>query len=340
MNHNKSDEFSIMSKKLARSILSPMPWASREIARGILSPVQWARFGFISRRIARLRKTRKPSLLVISLPRSGSSWVGEVLGNASNSLYLREPLTQSHIASGGQLSFFEVLTNVPPYQYRRFADDAFMAFPAFRRHIVKYSHQWFLNDRCNRHLVVKEVNPLALDWLLNTYKPRVIFLLRHPAAVALSFFNLGWTDVQFHERFAKNRFSEMTFSESKTDANFWKQIGALQGATIQLALSALENYSDKKIVKYEALCANPLKVFRELFEFSDLCWDERIEKYIIEKSSEKHQNSNQAKAVYTTSRSSKQMINVWKDQITEPDMLLMRSAYLSFDVPFYPLSER
>lgn len=92
-------------------------------------------------------------------------------------------------------------------------------------------------------------------------------------------------------------------------------------------------------MKYEALCANPLKVFRELFKFANMCWDEQIEKYIIEKSSEKRQNRNREKAVYTTSRNSKQMINVWRNQITEPDMLLMRSAYLSFDVPFYPLSD-
>lgn len=95
-------------------------------------------------------------------------------------------------------------------------------------------------------LVVKEVNPLALDWLLSSYKPRVVFLYRHPAAVALSLFNIGLTDVQFHKRFAENRFSAMKFSESKTGSNFWEQIGALQGATLQLALSALENYSDKK----------------------------------------------------------------------------------------------
>jgi len=129
-----------------------MPWVSREIVRGIFSPVPWARFGFISRRIAMRKKTLEPSLLVISLPRSGSSWVGEVLGNASNSLYLREPLTQSRRAMGGQFGPFEVLKNSPPYRYKRFADHAFMAFPAFRDHIVKYSHQWFLKDRCNRRV--------------------------------------------------------------------------------------------------------------------------------------------------------------------------------------------
>jgi hypothetical protein len=35
--------------------------------------------------------TEKPTILVLSLPRSGSSWVGDVLSSASNVRYLRAP---------------------------------------------------------------------------------------------------------------------------------------------------------------------------------------------------------------------------------------------------------
>ena len=61
-------------------------------------PVNWARWGPVSSFLARKFKTAAPPILVFSLPRSGSSWVGEILGSASNALYLREPMTQSNLA--------------------------------------------------------------------------------------------------------------------------------------------------------------------------------------------------------------------------------------------------
>jgi len=60
-----------------------------------MSPILWARWGFISKLLALMLRPRQPSTLVLSLPRSGSSWVGETLGSALNALYLREPVTQS-----------------------------------------------------------------------------------------------------------------------------------------------------------------------------------------------------------------------------------------------------
>jgi len=329
-------------KKVTRELLSLFLWTSCEITRYLLSPVSWARFGVISKKVARHYKTQVPTILIISLPRSGSSWVGEVLGSAGNALYLREPITQSYQISGGQLDFFEVSTKVTPTpKYQRFINDAFIALPAFRRYIVNHPQQWSLKDRNQRRLVIKEVNLLALDWFLNTYHPRVIFLVRHPAAVALSFSNLGWTSLQLHERFSESTFLEEQLSAKiKTNANFWEQMGILEGVALQMAIKILENYPEHTVVKYEALCANPLEVFRELFEFAELGWDKQIENIILHKSSEKYLNSKRfGKGAYTTLRSSKNMVDSWRGNISEKNLQLIQSAYFSFDVSLYPISE-
>ena len=73
---------------------------AREMDERVNSPIRWSRFGAASLLLAKTVKSRRPATLILSLPRSGSSWVGEILGSAANALYLREPITQTLIASG------------------------------------------------------------------------------------------------------------------------------------------------------------------------------------------------------------------------------------------------
>ena len=54
--------------------------------------MRWAGEGKLSLQIARLLRPQMPSVLILSFPRSGSSWVGKTLGRASNALYMREPI--------------------------------------------------------------------------------------------------------------------------------------------------------------------------------------------------------------------------------------------------------
>src|SRR5690606_25708881 len=112
---------------------------------GQRSPVPWAWFGPASLALARALPPLSPPVLVLSLPRSGSSWVGETLGQAANALYLREPLTQTRTAdeSGGQ-TVFPIDPAAPPRVYGRMAARSFAALPAFKPLIVQNPGQWSL----------------------------------------------------------------------------------------------------------------------------------------------------------------------------------------------------
>ena len=64
-------------------------------AQRVAAPVPWARSKTLSQLLINFIRPRQPTVLVLSLPRSGSSWAGEALGCAIDALYLREPVTQS-----------------------------------------------------------------------------------------------------------------------------------------------------------------------------------------------------------------------------------------------------
>lgn len=287
--------------------------------------------------LAKQFKTLTPSILILSLPRSGSSWVGEILGSAANALFLSEPIAQSDLAlaeSKHLTTHFDPTD--PPRLYRNFADRAFCGLPNFPPWLViKKLPQWSLFERRYRRLVIKEVKPLACGWLLKHYKPRVIFMVRHPVAVALSYLNLGWTDINIEKaplagRALINTSLSRWQRHLKSISDFWEQHGIMQGALLRNILDSLTDYPDHRIVLYEELCADPTRVFPDLFNFAGLSWDREIENLIMERSS-----GGDTQNPYSTSRNSRSMVNAWKDKVSNEEVKRLQAAYRKFDLPWY-----
>src|SRR5438132_1692356 len=104
---------------------------SRTSANGSGPALTWTQWGLASRLIARLVKPRQPSVLVLSMARSGSSWVGGMLGCAPDAAYLREPVTQSDTLFYRKGGIFPLDEPEVEAAYRRQADKAFQGWPEF-----------------------------------------------------------------------------------------------------------------------------------------------------------------------------------------------------------------
>ena len=224
-------------------------------------PVRWASWGLLSRVIARVLTTRTPPVLVLSLPRSGSSWVGDMLGSAPDALYLREPVTQGDRTLTPRVVFDPARHPEIEPAVRRLADKAFLGLPDFSDKIVRVPEQWALHWRRPRRVLVKEVNPLACRWFLRHYRPRVILLLRNPAAVAWSSQRQGWLGPTVDE---------------------WATRGTETGLALREARDALADYPDHTKILFEDLCRDPVEGFRRLYEFAGLAWTEGVVERIRE----------------------------------------------------------
>lgn len=261
------------------------------------SPVAWARRGWAARLLAAAVKTRRPPVLIISMPRSGSSWVGDMMGRATDALYLREPVTQ------GDPAHYRKGTVFPPddadikASYRRLADKAFLGWPDFPEKIVREPAQWALKGRRDRRLVIKEVNPRATAWYLRRYRPRLVFLVRHPVAVALSHVKQGWMP---------------------DEPAAWPDNGEWQGRNLREAWNAAEAYPAREIVTYEELCADPLGHFRRLFDFAGLAWDAPARDLI---------------AYYSGDNARR--IEAWRDEVSAASAGALRERYRAYGLPWY-----
>ena len=279
------------------------------------SPVRWAQFGAASRLLGRAAPTRQPAVVVLSLPRSGSSWVGQTLGLAPDAAYLREPLDQLYLDQGGLASVHDYTPGAPPPAYLRAASLAFLGVPAFPRRlpIVASPQQWALAGRRRRRVVVKLINPFAAPWLLRAYQPRLIYLVRHPAAVALSHRRLGWWSA---------------------DPDIWTKVGRSYHDAHQALLNASAGGATVRIIPYETLCLDPLNQFRQLFEFAGLTWDERLAGPILAQTS----GGDDANP-YSLARDSRAQISRWRSAIQPRELAELRAGFCHSPLPWYQAEE-
>jgi hypothetical protein len=156
--------------------------------------------------------------------------------------------------------------------------------------------------------VIKEINPFACEWLVQTYRPRLIYLVRHPAGVALSNARLGFLP--------------------KDDT--WRRQGEHQGQAHRTVLDCLERYGNFCVVLYEEICAAPRERFRALYDFAGLTWSADIEQFIDANSADGDRSD-----PWAIARNSRDMIQDWAGRIDPQALQALHSAYAQFNLPWY-----
>lgn len=301
--------------------------------------IPWTKLGVGAELVARMIPPRTPPVLLLSLPRSGSSWVGEMLGYPGDALYLREPVTQAARRAGiqdGAVAYVE--PGAPSQMHRTAAARAFHGVPRFRGNTVAFPRRWGLRKRAKKRVIIKEVNPLAAEWLIGTYRPRVILLSRHPAAVAASYDGLGWNGIRpwetflRHQRLADGRLAPWAKALAGVE-DFWEYEGLRQGALLYLAHRATERASEVVWTSYEQLCADPRHEFRRLAEFSGIHWGRAAEQRILEKGQVSDGRD------FGTSRNTSSMPDRWRRRVDGASLERLRDAYWRFPLPCYQKHE-
>lgn len=145
-------------------------------------------FGVVARRqILRGRLTRRPPTIVAGSPRSGTTWLANVVAAASRSAVLFEPLHLDHVPAARDAGF-DWRTFVSPD--RRWPDGERFIGDVFEGRVL---NKWTMKEisfqraiRCDS-LVTKFVRASGLvNWMTRYFSARALFLVRHPCAVVAS----------------------------------------------------------------------------------------------------------------------------------------------------------
>jgi len=219
--------------------------------------------------------------VVLSFPRSGSSWVGSIIGQAMDACYLREPVTTNYQFVEKQLpSVFCPEKAKYADKYDKFFSKALNGQFSPLKNIVAFPSQW-LSMHESRHLVIKEVNPLYVEAYAK-YAPKIAYLLRHPYAVAKSYNALNWQQQDIiSSKLSTDELAHITAKRTNLlSSGFWEQIGYLQG-WIESRTRHNLLAQEAKVFVYEQICREPLDEFRHMFGFLGLDWTKEIERNIL-----------------------------------------------------------
>jgi hypothetical protein len=128
------------------------------------------------------------TVLLAGAGRSGTTWLANVIAASPSFRVVFEPFCAAHVPQAAAL---------PHRPYAR-ADEDHPEWESFVRDALSGRiHNTWVDQEGRRlwawRVLVKEIRVnLLLKWLARVFKPRVVFIVRHPCAVVLSRLILNW----------------------------------------------------------------------------------------------------------------------------------------------------
>ncbi|WP_353516955.1 sulfotransferase domain-containing protein [Thalassotalea sp. SU-HH00458] len=263
------------------------------------------------------------TIIVISFPRSGSSWIGSILGAADETLYLREPVTTPYLLEKRvRVSVFDPEITTDHNQYYCHINKALKGNAPKLSSIYAYPKKWKKSNK-GKTLIIKEVNPLVINEFQKT-ENKIIYLLRHPYSIAKSYSALHWkkTDL-FTSKFQMSELQLIqTLCPTILNENFYFQMGYLQGWIEAKSKVTLDLQSI--IIRYEDLCKAPQNSFEQLFKQLNIHYNETIKNKISQSLSA---DSNTAVGEFSLQRNKESVAYVKVKKADEDNYIEVMKAY-------------
>lgn len=278
---------------------------------------------------------KKPPILVLGAPRSGTSWLAEMLAQAPGMLHYDEPCNANINRRDGQREHWTAYARdrlVDPY-FPHHLDPCFAG--GFHRSAKWASGRWRSRVTGRGRVIVKEVAAVMLaGWLSRRYRPHIVFIHRHPVAVAHSELRRNGVAGFSGQWLLKNaQLSEdhlRPFEGVLQERRPPLAVAALTWAVRNyVALRELDGYQRLVVVCYETLAAEPEREFRALYRELGLEWTPAVAAAVEASSTEVEPGD------YSTKRISTEMVDRWKCLVTQEQADAVRDAVAPFGLPFY-----
>lgn len=262
-----------------------------------------------------IAESQKSPIFLVGLPRSGTTWIGSVLNTAPGTKYFFEPFNWIYIPASAQHLRKYLRGDDCDEEFAQYCRSAFAGRLDEKHFILHLSWlykqlRWFPG-----RVAIKDVHCfLALEWIHQHMTPTTVIVMRHPCAVAASWFRLwGETQIGLHLLLEQpklmNDYLQPFEDVIKTARGFWQKIGAFWGAMYYVMLEQQKKHPSWIVVQHEQFCQNPTQAYRQLFERLDLPWSARTDE-LLEASTQK-----KSKNPFMTQRISSQEPDKWRKEL-------------------------
>jgi len=284
-----------------------------------------------------------PRVLVAGLPRSGTTWVGEVLGRTAGARYLHEP--DNHLvrpeawwAKRRLGPYPELRPGTGGGEYERLWEQAFAGGPAHpslhaglkilqRAGAPRVSGLLASRQRprpAPGPLVVKSVHcARSLEWAADRFRPAVVIVERHPFGVVASWRKLGWADFLDTDRAALRQSAAVLGVEPPPPGAPWLERAAWHYGLLSSYLDAARRrHPHWLVVRHEVLCRGPEPAFRRLAGRLGLRFTDETARFLAA--------SNRPGDGYSTHRLWHEQVDGGRSRLTAPERALVEATLARF----------
>ena len=272
-------------------------------------------------------KTNNKPLLVTGSHRSGSTWIGKVIEQSDEFIYLDEPTSLNDIP--GSISTIKYW-----FQY------------------IQSNHENIIKDLLDLNQNVLSKNkralfkdPLAffsIDTFINKLDSDILISIRHPAAFVSSLKRLGWTHDFNH--FLKQEalmetylypFKDDVKEFSKNEKDIIDQ-GILLWNIINLnTLKFKQKHSTIYTVRHEDLSLNPMGEFQKIFDYFGISFTSEVKQYLSDTTSQNNDAEAHNNVIHQLHRNSKANIYNFKNRLTKDEIKRIREGTEAVSHVFY-----
>lgn len=301
------------------------------------------------------------TVLIAGVPRSGTTWVGRALGHSRGAVYVNEPdgdhdpfafrARLGHpvapvLATGACDTELERLWSgaLAGGRYAGTPRDR-LARALYARTPVADRWEAWLGGRVSaplqlvarlavprvavpdaRHVVVKSVRTeLALEWLVERFRPRVLVVERNPLNVLAS-----WVELDFvrdtRESDALAAYARDTWGLTGPAASATQlERQAFSFAVLASALhEAAARHPDWVVTRHDDLCLDPATRFAALADVLGIDWTDDAARFLDE--------SDREGAGYGTARRTAEQPGRWRERLDDAQVATIRATLAPFPV--------
>lgn len=298
-------------------------------------------------------------ILITGSHRSGSTWVGKMIGLSPSVAYIQEPFNLIHRRDICRAEFeywFTYICEQNESLYYKDINDC-VRFNYDYREGLKSIKNFRDLARVTRDSVLFPLlklfkvrpllkDPIALfsaDWLARNFDMQVVVLVRHPAAFAGSLKKPNWTHP--FEHFVKqpllmnnhlNHFRQEIEEYARIDKDIVDQAILLWNLIHSMILKYRENNPNWIFVRHEDISKSPIEEFSKLYDKLNLDYSNNIRKKIANFSRSK--TGAQDKNI-KIARDSKSNISSWKNRLTKSEVQRIKYGTKDIASQFYEEEE-
>lgn len=295
----------------------------------------------------------KPVIFLTGTPRSGSTWVSDIIATSPSLNYISaEPfntlVSQSHFGIEFPTLFYLIKNNEDTqliHNIRNVFNQTWTIKDFYRRlyalaktkntnpklyaRIFKY---WVLSLNNKPSFLKDPIAFFSCEQIYTLIGSQNIILIRHPAAFCSSMLRNSWSfdpNLLIKQDFFTNPIVAVYQDEAKYLSEFPINEKLLERSILlwnivhAMILDFQTKYPDWIFVKHEDISMNPCIQFKLLFDKLDIEYTLKTEKKILDSSSSNNPADIPSGVIHNLNRDSKELVTLWKKKLSSQQVELI-----------------